>query len=175
MKYARRHRMLATRRISVLILWSALSAASIAADKPRLLVLTDVGADPDDQQSLVRLLLYANEFEIEGIIVSSSGTTGKRDQHVTRPELVRELVSAYARVVPNLSKHATGYPAADELMSRIKVGNPERGLPAIGEGHDTDAARWIIALADKSDPRPLCIAIWGGQTDLAQALWRVKT
>src|SRR5262245_3796145 len=175
MKYARRHRMLATRRISVLILWSALSAASIAADKPRLLVLTDIGADPDDQQSLVRLLLNTNEFEIEGLIVSSSGTTGKRAQHVTRPELVREMVAAYARVLPNLSKHAAGYPATGELMARIKVGNPERGLIAIGESHDTEASRWIIAVGDKVDARPLLVAIWGGQTDLAQALWRVKT
>jgi Cellulose-binding Sde182, nucleoside hydrolase-like domain/Cellulose-binding protein Sde0182, C-terminal domain len=166
--------MLATRLFSVLILATALNTASIAADKPRLLVLTDIGADPDDQQSLVRLLLYANEFEIEGLMVSSSGTTGKREQHVTRPELVRELVEAYARVQPNLSKHAAGYPAADELLARIKVGNPERGLSAIGQSHDTEASRWIIATGDKVDARPLCIAIWGGQTDLAQALWRVK-
>ena len=45
-----------------------------AADRPRLLVLTDVGGDPDDQQSLVRLLLYANEFELEGVVATASGT-----------------------------------------------------------------------------------------------------
>jgi hypothetical protein len=59
-------------------------------------------------------------------------------------------------------------------LARIKSGSPQRGLAAVGEGRDTDASRWIIAAGDKNDPRRLCIAIWGGQTDLAQALWRVK-
>jgi uncharacterized membrane protein len=46
------------------------------ADKPRLIVLTDIGGDPDDQQSMVRLMVYANEFDIEGLIASASGTPG---------------------------------------------------------------------------------------------------
>ena len=29
-------------------------------------------------------------------------------------------------------------------------------------------------MVDRPDPRPLNITIWGGQTDLAQALWRVR-
>jgi thioredoxin reductase (NADPH) len=32
----------------------------------------------------------------------------------------------------------------------------------------------MLAVADRPDSRPLNIAIWGGQTDLAQALWRVR-
>ena len=36
--------------------------------KPRLMVLTDIGGDPDDEQSLVRLLMYSNAFEIVGIV-----------------------------------------------------------------------------------------------------------
>ncbi|HEY2412334.1 MAG TPA: nucleoside hydrolase-like domain-containing protein [Pirellulaceae bacterium] len=147
---------------------------SFAAEKPRLLVLTDMGADPDDQQSMVRLLLYANEFEIEGLIATSAGTTGKREQHVTHPEMIRELVTAYGEVRPNLVKHAAGYPTAEQLLAKIKVGSSQRGKEAIGEGRDTEASQWIIAVVDKPDPRPLCISIWGGQTDLGQALWRVK-
>jgi cellulose-binding protein len=149
-------------------------APAAADDKPRLLVLTDIGADPDDQQSLVRLLLYANEFNIEGLISTSAGTTGKREQHVTRPELIRELVDAYGQVRDNLLKHAPDYPPAEQLLARIKIGSSQRGLAAIGEGRDTEASRWIMAAGDKTDRRPLCVAIWGGQTDLAQALWRVK-
>jgi hypothetical protein len=44
----------------------------------------------------------------------------------------------------------------------------------VGEGHDTEGSRFIIETVDRSDPRVLHIAIWGGQTDLAQALWRVR-
>ncbi|MCU0870890.1 MAG: DUF1593 domain-containing protein [Pirellulaceae bacterium] len=52
---------------------SAVLALS-AAERPRLAVLTDIGGDPDDQQSLVRLMVYANEFEIEALVASASGT-----------------------------------------------------------------------------------------------------
>src|SRR5213596_2458014 len=106
----------------------AVAGAVAAADKPRLLVMTDMGADPDDQQSMVRLLLYANEFEIEGLIASSAGTTGKREQHATHPEMIRELVVAYGQVRPNLMKHAVGYPPAEELLGKIKFGSSLRGL-----------------------------------------------
>ena len=158
----------------VFIVFASLTCAVAAAEKPRLLVLTDVGADPDDQQSLVRLLFYANEFDIEGLIASSAGTTGKAEQHVTHPELIRELVAAYGQVRDNLLKHAPGYPSVEELLARIKSGSRDRGVSAIGAGRDTEASRWIVTAGDKVDSRPLCIAIWGGQTDLAQALWRVR-
>lgn len=144
------------------------------ADKPRLLVLTDIGGDPDDQQSMIRLMLYANEFELEGLIATASGTPGELKEKVTKPQLIREIVEAYGQVRPNLIKHAAGYPTAGDLLARVKSGNPNRGRPAIGEGGDSEGSRWIIAVADRADVRPLNIAVWGGQTDLAQALWRVR-
>ncbi len=142
--------------------------------RPRLLVLTDIGGDPDDQQSMVRLMLYANEFEIEGLIASASGTPGELKEAVTKPQLIREIVDAYGQVRDNLAPHADGYLTADWLRARIKSGNSQRGLAAIGDGHDTEGARWIISAVDHDDPRPVNIVIWGGQTDLAQALWRVR-
>ena len=145
-----------------------------AADRPRLLVLTDIGGDPDDQQSLVRLLLYANEFELEGLIATASGTPGELKQAVTKPELIRELVEAYAQVRPNLTNHAAGYPLPDQLLARMKSGNPQRGRPVIGEGQDTEGSRFIVEVASRPDPRPLNVAIWGGQTDFAQACWAVR-
>ncbi len=145
-----------------------------AGIRPRLLVLTDIGGDPDDQQSMIRLMVYANEFDIEGLIASASGTPGELKQKVTHPDLIREIVEAYGQVRNNLAQHANGYPTVDELLARIKSGNPRRGLEAIGDGQDTEASRWIISVVDKPDPRPVNIVIWGGQTDLAQALWRVR-
>lgn len=148
--------------------------ASAADTRPRIVVLTDIGGDPDDQQSLIRLLLYSNNLDIDGLIASAAGTPGELKEKVTKPELIREIVNAFGQVRPNLVQHAKGYPPLDELLSVIKSGNPERGLAAIGEGKDTEGSNWIISMADQNDPRLLNIAIWGGQTDLAQALWRVR-
>jgi hypothetical protein len=40
--------------------------------KPRIINTTDLGADPDDRQSMVRFLACSNEFDVEGLIVSTS-------------------------------------------------------------------------------------------------------
>jgi hypothetical protein len=146
-----------------------------AAERPRLLVLTDIGGDPDDQQSMIRLMLYSNEFDIEGFVASASGTPGELKRAVTRPDLIREIVTAYGQVRPRLLEHADGWPEPESLLSRIRTGNPQRGRSHIGENDDTEGSRWIIERVDAGAPqRPLNIAIWGGQTDLAQALWRVQ-
>ncbi len=49
----------------LLVAWIALLGAVSAAEssRPRLAVLTDIGGDPDDRQSMVRLMAYANEFQ----------------------------------------------------------------------------------------------------------------
>jgi cellulose-binding protein len=39
---------------------------------PRVVVISDIGNEPDDQMSLVRLLLYSNELDIEALIASTS-------------------------------------------------------------------------------------------------------
>ena len=63
------------RPLALLTLLALAAAVGRAAerDRPRLLVLTDIGGDPDDQQSLVRLMVYANEFEIEGLVARIAG------------------------------------------------------------------------------------------------------
>src|SRR5205085_11940388 len=104
--------------------WAAPSP-SPAAERPRLIVLTDIGGDPDDSQSMVRLMVYANEFEIEGLIASAAGTPGELKEAVTRPERIREIVAAYAQVRVNLARHADGWPTVEELAARIKSGNPQ--------------------------------------------------
>jgi hypothetical protein len=157
------------------LLFLLLAPFLAAAERPRLLVLTDIGGDPDDQQSLIRLMVYTNEFEIEGLVASASGTIGELKESVTRPDLIREIVTAYGQVRPNLLRHATGWPTAPELLARIKSGNPRRGRDFVGEGHATEGSRWIVERIDAGTPeRPLHISIWGGQTDLAQALATVR-
>ncbi len=146
---------------------------------PRLMVLTDISAftdaEPDDSQSMIRLMLYTNELEIEGLIATSNMGHGQR----TRPELIRKIVDAYANVRANLILHDGNYPPAEVLAARIKAGQPVAGpgVPVdqcVGEGKDTEGSEWIIQVVDKADPRPVWLAIWGGSTDLAQALWKVR-
>ncbi len=160
--------------IVLMIGMSCFSHVSTGAEKPGLLVLTDIGGDPDDRQSMVRLLLYANEYNIEGFIATASGTPGELDRAVVRPDLIREIVTAYGTVRDNLLLHQSGYPAHTELLQKIKPGNPHRGKEHIGNNHDTEGSNWIIRVVDQADTRPVNICVWGGQTDLVQALWRVR-
>jgi hypothetical protein len=158
----------------VLLVLAAPDALS-AADRPRLAILTDIGGDPDDTQSLIRLLHYANEFEIEAIIASASGTIGELKESVTQPQRILNVIEAYESILPNFRKHAQGWPDANKLRQRVVSGNPHRGRDHIGEGHDTDGSRLLIKRIDSGTPeRPLNICIWGGQTDFAQAMSRVK-
>ncbi len=142
--------------------------------KPRILVTTDIGGDPDDQQALVRLMVYANEYEIEGLVSSAAGTPGELKEEIINPEMIKEIINGYAKVYPNLQKHDAGYIPPAQLLAVVKEGNPHRGWENVGQGNDTEGSEWIIKQADKEDARPLNICIFGGQTDVAQALWKVK-
>ena len=145
------------------------------AERPRLAVLTDIGGDPDDQQSLIRLMVYANEFDLELLIATAAGTPGELKESITRPDLIRRIIDAYGEVLPHLQRHAAGWPTVESLRGRVMSGNPLRGRLHIGADHDTAASRALIDRIDAGTPdRPLNLAVWGGQTDLAQALWRVK-
>ena len=143
---------------------------------PRLLVLTDISTmaaghgEPDDTESMVRLMLYSNDFDIQGLIASSNMQHGR----ACHPDYIENVVRAYGRVQKQLAKHDARYPQMKELLSVIKAGNPIAGLESVGPGKDTDASRWIISVGDDPDPRPLWITVWGGTTDLAQALWRIR-
>ncbi|MEZ5069544.1 MAG: DUF1593 domain-containing protein [Bacteroidales bacterium] len=145
-----------------------------ASEKPVLVVTTDIGGDPDDRQSLVRLLLYANEFDIRGIIASASGTPGELGVDTVRDDLVRNHIMAYGKVLDMLRDHDPGYPSAEDLQAVVKRGNPRRGEPFVGEGQDTEGSDWIVRTTDEAGDRPVHVAVWGGQTDLVQALWKVK-
>jgi hypothetical protein len=76
-------------------------ATDAAESKPRLMVMTDIGGDPDDEQSLVRFLLYACDFEVEGLCTGF----GHGHYQNTRPDLIRKAVDAYGQVLPQLRRH----------------------------------------------------------------------
>jgi Protein of unknown function (DUF1593) len=147
----------------------ALLATPVMAQH-RVVVLTDIGNEPDDQMSLVRLLLYSNEIDIEALVATTS--TWQRAK--TSPEIIRHVVTAYGKVRPNLLLHAKGWPSEAELDARISSGQSGYGMAATGEGKLSDGARALIAAADKADARPLWVSVWGGANTLAQALMQVK-
>jgi hypothetical protein len=142
----------------------------VFAAKPRVIVLTDISNEPDDEQSLVRFLVYSNEYDVEGLIATTS--VWLRDK--IRPDILRETVQAYGQVQPNLLRHAPGFPSAEKLMGLIKSGSAEFGMRGVGFGKSTEGSNWIIEAVDRPDPRPVWIAVWGGANTLAQALWDVK-
>lgn len=164
-----------------LFLMAASINTTVNQPKPRLIVLTDISsltpgvAEPDDGQPLIRLMLYTNEFDIEGLIATSNMGHGQR----TRPDLIRQVVDAYEKVRPNLLHHDPRYPPAEGLRGCTKAGQEVAGprVPVetpVGQGKDTEASNWLIRVVDRPDARPVWVVIWGGSADLAQALWQVR-
>ncbi|MFO7446075.1 MAG: DUF1593 domain-containing protein [Ignavibacteriaceae bacterium] len=139
-------------------------------NKHRLIVLTDIEADPDDKQTLVRLLLYSNVIDIKGIIA----TTSTYQKNMVAPESIRDIISAYGTVQANLEKHEPGYPEAEDLLMLVKQGLPEYGLQGVGDGKDSQGSDWILKILEEEDDRPLWISVWGGANTLAQTLYRIK-
>jgi hypothetical protein len=137
---------------------------------PRVLVISDIGNEPDDQMSLVRLLLYSNQLDIEALVASTS-TWQKTAVH---PETMRALIQAYKQVRPNLLQHAKGWPTAEELDGRVFTGQRGYGMADTGPEQHSEGAEAIIRAAGRDDARPLWICIWGGANTLAQALMRVR-
>ncbi len=143
---------------------------AFAGEKQRLFVLTDIGNEPDDTMSMVRLFTYANVIDIEGLAATSS--THLKDQVATNR--ISRIVTAYGKVRDNLELHEPGYPTEAELREVVTEGVPIYGMQGVGEEHDSPASNALIEAADKDDSRPLWVTAWGGPNVLAQALYRVR-
>lgn len=141
-----------------------------SAEKHRLIVTTDIGGtDPDDEQSMVHLLLMSDDVDIEGLICNVA--------FVKTPlglPVLNKIIDAYEKAYPNLIVHDKGYPSADFLRSVAVGGQAGVGMADVGEGHDTPGSELIIRAVDSKDPRPVWVNAWGGMNTVAQALWKVK-
>ncbi|MFL1012137.1 nucleoside hydrolase-like domain-containing protein [Flavisericum labens] len=130
--------------------------------KPRILVSTDIGGtDPDDNQSMIHLLMYANEFQIEGL-VSTSFQTGTTQN-------ILEMIDLYEKDLSELKKHASDFPNPNDLRAVTKQGT-KKGAPFRGYRESTEGSNWIIKCAKKQSNQPLWVLVWGGIEDVAQAL-----
>ncbi len=142
----------------------------LPVEKPRVIVLTDITNEPDDQESLVRFLVYSDKMDVEGLIATTS--THLRDQ--VRPDKILELVAAYGQVRENLLLHSPDYPSEAYLRERVKAHLPVYGMEGVGEGKSSEGSRLIIDVVDRDDHRPVWVTVWGGANCLAQALYDVR-
>ena len=157
--------------------------------KPRLVVLTDISTwEPDDHESLIRLMVHADMYEIEAIIIST-GWSIKNIDHVRHyKEIATGVIDAYQKDLPNLIKRSNqngfyqdnekqeiGYwPSADYLKKRTMFGSSLMGKDKISADNKSDGSNFIIQLADEDDDRPLWVTFWGGGNTLAQSIWQVQ-
>lgn len=131
--------------------------------KPRVLISTDIGGtDPDDNQSMAHLLMYNEQFNLEGLVSSPSYGDG------TKGEILR-MIDLYGKDLPKLSKHIKGYVTPAKLRAITKQGR-HGAAPYKGYDKPTEGSDWIIKCAQKIGDQPLWVLIWGGLEDLAQAL-----
>ncbi len=155
--------------------------------KPRVVVLTDVSTwETDDSESLVRLLVHADLFEIEGLVFTTGWSLDKtRDDFF---QLIHDAIDAYEKDVPNLMKRSgqkkflknesrqiIGYwPSPGYLREHTMFGSKNRGFEFIGEYNDSPGSELIIKRTDEKDDRPVWVTVWGGGNTLAQAIWHVQ-
>ncbi|WP_209402761.1 nucleoside hydrolase-like domain-containing protein [Pseudozobellia sp. WGM2] len=158
-------------RLSLFILLFLILSTTFALgqDKNRLVVLTDIGGDPDDQMSLVRLLVYANHFDIEGLIATPHG-----GENFVEPQYIESIVKAYGQVRNNLELHEPDYPTEKELLNVIAKSVNSDDMKSVGGSNDSSGSELLIAAVDKNDERPLWVTVWGGPSVLAHALWKVR-
>ena len=184
----------------ILLLHASCTGAKVANDsasgplKPRLVVLTDIAPgdiEPDDMESMIRLLVHADRYEIEALIGSGGWNSSGRAYPVSWMDSLGVTIGGYEKDLPNLMKRsgqreflspdgenapqALGYwPSADYLRSRTALGSLELGTAKIGAENRSAGSDLIVRLVDEEDPRPLWIAVWGGANTLAQAIWQVR-
>jgi hypothetical protein len=174
-----------------LIVIGCSTGPDIINDKPRTIVTTD--GEVDDMDSFIRMLLYANEFKIEGLVYSSSmwhyagdgkGTLftsempmtarmygAKTDLRWPGTTWMEELIDRYATVYPNLTKHDKAYPQPEYLKSIIRIGN----IDFEGEmSKDTEGSDFIKSILLDDKPGAVYLQAWGGTNTIARALKSIE-
>ncbi|EFQ34538.1 uncharacterized protein GLRG_09682 [Colletotrichum graminicola M1.001] len=144
------------------------------ANKPRVFILTDISNEPDDAESLVRYLLYSNQFQTEGLVAVTS--TWMKNK--VCPQDIYNILDAYAGAVGNLNRHThpeSPYPSADSLRALVKSGPPVYGFAGVGLDKPlTDGAHLLLERIEATVEEPLWVLVWGGTNVLAQVLLTIR-
>lgn len=142
--------------------------------KTRLVILADMGNEPDEEQQITHMLLYANEFHLEGLIAVSGKFLNSDHPLPERqrlyPQLFLNIIEGYEKVFDNLKIHVTGYPEPEYLKSIVASGHEGYGVAAIGKGKSNEGSKLLVQSFKKKDKRPLYIVMNAGSNTLAQAL-----
>jgi hypothetical protein len=157
--------------------------------KPRVVITAD--PELDDNNTLIRAILYSPDVQIEGLIYTSSGVHWKGDakgatQYIPGREYTRmglcpctswrwaadehfidDIADAYGKSYANLKVHNPNYPAPPELKAKIKWGNVEFDSDY---SRDTDGSNLIKTLLLDDRSGPLYVTAQGGQSTIARAL-----
>lgn len=178
-----------------LLLLTNNSFASDKTTKPRIIITAD--PELDDNNSLIRFLLYSSDFNVEGLIYTSSQFHWKGDGKGTKfmvpgreytkyglnlcpctsyrwredERFIHEAVEAYEKVYPNLKIHNAAYPSPAYLKSKVKYGNIEF------EGDyskDTEGSNLIKSVLLDNIAGPVYVTAWGGQSTIARALKSIE-
>ena len=161
--------------------------------KPRIIVTCD--PELDDNNSLIRYILYLTDFQTEGIIYTSSqfhwkgdgqGTTKFREgseyaniglgpqtswRWAPGERFIDDVVDAYSEAYPNLKVHNADYPTPEQVRSLVKWGNVEF------EGDyskDTEGSNLIKQVLLDDKPGPVFLQTWGGASSVAAALRSIE-
>jgi Protein of unknown function (DUF1593) len=162
--------------LSVFSLVGPPAIAAAPPDKLRVIIETDLGGDADDQASLVRFLMYSNEWDVDGIIADRPAEAMNIDgarNHLGRKfhdglDMARVYLDAYGEVRDNLATHRPDYPTLDYLRTRT--------VP--GWNSTDEGVKLLISAGDRDDPRPIWYGNWGSNSgstsNLRRALDKVQ-
>ncbi|MEC9490130.1 MAG: nucleoside hydrolase-like domain-containing protein [Halanaerobiales bacterium] len=162
--------------IVLFILQPSVFAKNNTVDKARTVITTD--GEVDDMNSMIRFMLYANEVDLEGIVLTSSTYHFSGDEKKgiepyrwTGTEWIYDFIDKYEKIYSNLKIHADGYPDPDFLRRNTKIGN----ITNVGEmGKKTDGSRFLKKLFLDNDSRKLYVQTWGGTNTTARALKSIE-
>ncbi|MFY0687478.1 MAG: DUF1593 domain-containing protein [Cyclobacteriaceae bacterium] len=154
---------------------AGMSFAQQTKDNQRLIILADMGNEPDEMQQMIHMITCSNEFDIEGLIAVTGkylrpGSDHGEYHYVTHPELFQEIIDAYEKDLNNLKLHASGWPEPDNLRKLVKAGQKDYGIADVKVGNSSPGSELIIETVTKDDPRPIWIVVNAGSNTLAQAL-----
>ncbi|MDO9375905.1 MAG: DUF1593 domain-containing protein [Ferruginibacter sp.] len=184
-------RLLFSTLLMILVVWAHPALSQSPSPRVRTIVTTD--GEVDDQDSFIRLLLYANEFSIEGLIYSSSqwhykgdgkGTMFTSEMKNTKERYgslaalrwpgttwIQEFIDKYASVYPTLLQHDKKYPSPESLKQVTRVGNIDFEGAMFA---DTEGSDFIKQKLLDSTTAPIYLQIWGGTNTVARALKSIE-
>ena len=173
-------RVIAVRLLSILVISCLFSVTAHGQVKQKdirkPIVIATTDGEIDDRCSMIRFLMYANEWDIRGLIHSSSKYHWRGDEKHKRKNWhpvswLDEQLDKYAEVYPYLKQNDPDYPTPDYLRKQVFIGN----IGYVGDMEKpTPGSRRIVEVLLDSDPSAVWLQAWGGANTIARALKTIE-